>query len=94
MKKLPFILIPLLLILGLLFWAPWMAEDGGEDTIRVIIQMPKVQTELETLTAQYGCTETNMNTDCCDGMSSSWAPFGRNVNYCDHGSWYAPFWGN
>ncbi len=83
-----------LVVAGLLFWAPWMGEDGGEETIRATTQSPEVRAELDTLTAKYSCSATDISGDCCDGMSSSWAPFGRQVKYCEYGTWYVPFWGN
>lgn len=91
MKK-ALLIVPLVL-LGLLFWSPWMGEEGGEDVIRETIQIPEVRAELDTLMASYSCQD-GLTSECCDGPSSSWAPFGRNVEYCGYGQWYVPFWGN
>ncbi len=77
MKKI--VTITSLFILGLLFWAPWMGEDGGEKIIQDVSLRPEVRAELENIKG-------------CEGLSSSWAPFGRRVEYCEGKSWYVGFW--
>lgn len=86
------LVIALIAITALLLWSPWLAEDGGENIIREISQREDVQMEMDRLTDDYGCNADGK--ECCDGLSSSWAPFGRNVNYCHYATWYVPFWGN
>ncbi len=89
MKKI--IIITIIAITAILFWSPWMGEDGGENIIQKVQQQEDVKTELEDLGAKY---EYNVETaKGCDGLSSKWAPFGRTVQYCEYGSWYVTFWG-
>lgn len=90
MKKV--LLIVLITITAVLFWSPWMGEDGGKDIITKLSQESDIQTEIRQLTNQHSYNaETNPNG--CDGLTSNWAPFGRKVNYCQYGSWYITFWG-
>lgn len=81
MKKI--IIIAILPIIAILFWSPWMGEDGGEDIIKKVQQEDNVKSELEALVKKGGC----------DGLSSVWSPFGRTIKYCEYGSWYVTFWG-
>lgn len=84
-------IIILVAIIGLLFWSPWLGEDGGENVIRKLQTQPEVQAELDELAKQYAY---NVETgEGCDGLTSKWAPFGRTVEYCEYGSWYVTFWG-
>ncbi len=76
-------------ITALLFWAPWTGD--GDVLSRKILEKESVQKELNTLTAEHSCSEGDL-TNCCDGLSTKWAPFGKMVKYCEYGSWYAPFW--
>jgi len=93
MKKITIALfiVPVIVIADILFWAPWMGQDGGEDVIRKVQQQEDVKAELDQLSAQYSYhADTGKG---CDGLSSQWAPFGRTVRYCEYGSWYITFWG-
>ena len=89
MKKV--IIVAVVAITAILFWSPWMGEDGGEDTIRKIQLQEDVKAELEELGEKYAYSTENP--EGCDGLSSKWAPFGRIVQYCEYGSWYVTFWG-
>ncbi|MBP7670953.1 hypothetical protein KA119_01510 [Candidatus Gracilibacteria bacterium] len=89
MKKTIIILI--VIITAILFWSPWMGEDGGENIIRQVSSQQDVRTELDELTSKYSYNpETG---EGCDGLASKWAPFGRTIQYCEYGSWYVTFWG-
>lgn len=79
MKKI--IILIIFIIFAILFWSPWMGEDGGENIIRKIQYDEKINAELKGLSLER-----------CEGLSSKWAPFGRMVKYCEYGSWYIPFW--
>jgi len=89
MKKVIIFLI--VAITAILFWSPWMGEDGGENVIRKVQQEDDVEVELEDLTNKYSYNPETR--EGCDGLSSKWAPFGRTVQYCEYGSWYVTFWG-
>ncbi len=89
MKKAIIILV--VAIIGTLFWSPWMGEDGGENVIRKIQQQEHVKSEVEELSSKY--SYNSQTGKGCDGLSSSWAPFGRKIEYCQYGSWYVTFWG-
>ncbi|HAL50496.1 MAG: hypothetical protein UU46_C0012G0002 [Candidatus Uhrbacteria bacterium GW2011_GWD1_41_16] len=93
MKK--FIIILVVAITAILFWSPWLDEDGGEaiiqDLIREIPQQEEVKAEYDQLLEKYSYnSETG---EGCDGLSTKWAPFGRTIQYCEYGSWYVTFWG-
>ena len=84
MKKI--IVILSILLLGFLFWSPWMGDDGGENVIRKLQTAPELQQKIMQL------AEKNGGRLSCEGISSTWAPFGRKVNACG-GGWYVTFWG-
>lgn len=92
MKKI--IIIGIIIAIAIFFWSPWIGEDGGEKVIRFTQEMPQVQAEINILSSKYSCSTMIDDPNCCDGLSSSWAPFGRKVTYCKYGNWYMPFWGN
>lgn len=86
MKK---IIIGLSILIGaFLFWAPWMANDGGEEVIRKLQTKPEVQSLGRELASKYSLA----NGYACDGIWSTWAPFGRMVRVCG-ASWYITFFG-
>lgn len=89
MKKIIIILV--VAITAILFWSPWMGEDGGENIIRDVSQQEDLRAELDQLTSKYSYNPETK--EGCDGLSSTWAPFGRKVEYCQYGSWYVTFWG-
>lgn len=74
---------------GLLFWAPWMSDDGGEDVVLHLRHNDlSVQATISQLAEKY-----NLSTGYdCDGIWTTWAPFGRMVRLCG-GGWYVTFWG-
>ncbi|EKD94065.1 MAG: hypothetical protein ACD_28C00001G0015 [uncultured bacterium] len=78
------------LVLALLFWAPWMGD--GDMVARELVAQDSFQAELKPLINQYACVPDAPDAECCDGLSNHWAPFGRKVTYCEYGRWYLPFW--
>lgn len=87
-----FIIIALIAFTAILFWSPWMGEEGSEDIIRSMSQEQAVRAEIIRLSDQYG-SWSETNPEGCDGFKSSWIPFGRKIQYCGHGDWYITFWG-
>lgn len=80
----------IVIVLAVLFWSPWMGLEGGEDIIRKVQEDENFQAELDELSEHAYDVSTG---EGCDGLSSKWAPFGRQVEYCEFGSWYVSFWG-
>jgi hypothetical protein len=76
-----------LLIFGLLFWAPWMADDGGE---RAVWAVNDAYDEHGN-TREFGRL-SKRNPSECDGMHALWVPFGQLVTNCQR-DWYVTFWG-
>jgi hypothetical protein len=75
-------IILIFLFIFLLFWAPWLADDGGEKAVSILQQKDFYKQEM-----------TELATSSCDGLYTVWVPFGRLVKYCDIESWYVVFWG-
>lgn len=89
MKKL-LLMIALLIVIGLLCWAPWVNSDGGEDLIESDFFRPaKTTQEQQSLfkRPKAGCD--------CDGscIATQWAPFGAKVSSCSYDYYYVTFWG-
>ncbi|MEY3784083.1 MAG: hypothetical protein RLZZ230_405 [Candidatus Parcubacteria bacterium] len=74
------------LIAFILFWSPWMLEDGGEDIIR------KIQAR-EIVTKDSQEQLVIQNNPNCDGVSVSWVPFGIKTECMSRGDKYVTFWG-
>lgn len=72
------------IIIFILAWAPWMADDGGERVIQKVA--------MEKSSEMNGQVYDKDGNLLCDGLYSTWAPFGRWVSNCESG-WYVTFWG-
>lgn len=84
MKRQNLLYLALALIVVIFAWSPWMGDDGGEEAIRkVAAERPEI--------GNYTAFDEN-GTLLCDGLYSTWAPFGRWVENCESG-WYITFWG-
>ena len=79
-----------IIIVGLLFWAPWVMSDGGEDLIESDFFRPAKTSQSQQDLFQH------LKADCdCDGscIDVHWAPFGAIVDSCSYDYYYVTFWG-
>ena len=96
MKK--WFLLAIVAVFLLLFWSPWLQHENGENVVKDFQRNMSAEqrAEIDVATSIHACS-ISMTPDCCDGLVSSWAPFGRTIGYCDYVTWYVssiPFVGD